>query len=146
MLHKTTVEKVLLELSRLGRLSEILTAASAVKAAIDALEKATELLNEALEDKPKALQVATAKRTKEDRRKNAPPRDDVKKRIIAKLHKEGRPMSQAELIKILRHDYYSISVAVKDLMTAGVIKEETVPLSVGGKPTKRTVNGYRLSA
>lgn len=163
---KKTIHTAINELSALGRLTDILTAAAAVNASIDALEKSvnqlclllvpkvgaeesahpqTNLVTGAGKSMPFAQKIAEAmKATTADPRKGAPARDEVKKRITTKLRKDG-PMSQAGLIKTLHHDYYNVATALKELHAVGAVKEGKIFLKgIDGQPTRRSVKVYMV--
>lgn len=144
---KITVDNAIKELGQLGRLTEILAAAAAVRASIEILEKSVDNLSGLLlkQEKPKkpAQAAAVPAPLKVESRKNAPAREDIMKRILAKLKKEERPMGQAELIRVLHHDYYSVAAALAELQRTAAIKESAVALrGISGEETKRKVKAY----
>ena len=164
---KETIDQAVQSLAGLGHLTEVLVAAAEVRSSIERLEAATNRWKELRQLLvptgakvrvptrpnpyiPEGAQGAELWKTvrplavaKMDARKNAPPRGEVKGRILAKLKKEGQPMSQAALIRALHHDYYSVSTALASLQQAGEIKDVTVVVKgSSGQDTKRKVKAY----
>lgn len=165
---KTIIDQAVQSLAGLGHLTEVLAAAAEVRSSIEQLEAATNKLCLLLVPKtgaprgsaptkstvrpnpyiPSAVGAAKtyvghSPASKTDERRSSPAREEVKKRVLAKLKKEGQPMSQAALIKTLHHDYYNMSAALASLKQAGEIKEVVVVIKgISGEETKRKVKAY----